>query len=348
MFKRGRIYWTTVKVDGKFKNSSLKTGDRNVAKVVEAKLKLQIMAGAQEAQNIEIGGEQSQEGIITIREAFERFTKERPNRVGQAQIYRDQSSQKTLIPFLGNYPMDKVPPRLIADYKRKRFADGVKGSTTNREVDCLSALYSMARQDWGFSITNPCNDVRRERETERDRFLTVEEEKRLMEKAPEWMRSIITFALNTGMREGAIFLLRWESIDLFGRTITVRAATNKRERPQVVPMTTDAFELLKGLCATRGANVPWVFPNQDGRKRNGAGRFGHTWRKAVANAGIEDLRFHDLRHTFATRLVQGGTDLYLVSKLLGHRSIATTQRYAHHVIESLRKGLEPLNRGTGI
>lgn len=78
-----------------------------MAKVVEAKLKLQIMAGAQEAQNIEIGGKQSQDGIMTVRETFERFTKERPNRVGQTQIYRDQSSQKTLTPFLGNYPWIK-------------------------------------------------------------------------------------------------------------------------------------------------------------------------------------------------------------------------------------------------
>ena len=148
------------------------------------------------------------------------------------------------------------------------------------------------------------------------------------------------FKLTIPVRQGEILNLKWQDIDFSRRVITVHKTKNKD--PKVIPLNNTAIEILSGK--SRVVTISgYVFSTQNGTmisRWNLQREFKHALRKAE----IENFRFHDLRHTFATRLVQSGIDLYTVSKLLGHRDITTTQRYAHHYPESLRSGVEVLDK----
>jgi site-specific recombinase XerD len=104
------------------------------------------------------------------------------------------------------------------------------------------------------------------------------------------------------------------------------------------------YTLLKERAKESGMSG-YVFRDENGGRIE-ADKLKKEFKKAVRESGIAHFRFHDIRHTFATRLVQAGIDLYKVSKLLGHRDVSTTQRYAHHYPESLRDGVEILDKMT--
>jgi integrase len=136
----------------------------------------------------------------------------------------------------------------------------------------------------------------------------------------------VLFALNTGMRQNEIFTLKWSEVDLFRKTVTVIESENYDKR--TIPLNEIACNLLSQKAKIR-AMSGLVFPNlKTGQKIIPQNLMWHFY-NAQKETGIDHVRFHDLRQTFSTRLVQSGIDLYKVSKLLGHRDIKTTQRYAH-------------------
>jgi len=143
------------------------------------------------------------------------------------------------------------------------------------------------------------------------------------------------------MRRGEILALTWKGVDLFRRTVTVFHSKNGERR--TIPINQTVLSLLKEKSKVRPLKTNLVFHSGAYTRINV-----HNLRRAfisdLTKAGIEDFRFHDLRHTFATRLVQAGVDLYKVQRLLGHKSPTMTQRYAHHYPESLRDGVEILDR----
>jgi len=182
-----------------------------------------------------------------------------------------------------------------------------------------------------FKISTPKNGV--------VRWLLFSEEACLMPKCPDWLKEIVAFALNTGMRQGEILSLKWSQVDLERQEITVLITKNKE--PRTLPINDEVQNLLKAKMATRKGSA-YVFPSESGTMI-GKNNLSRAFRKAVKEAGIVKFRFHDLRHTFATRLVRLGTDLYKVAKLLGHKTLAMVMRYAHLDVESLRADVAALN-----
>ncbi len=152
---------------------------------------------------------------------------------------------------------------------------------------------------------------------------------------------MVRFALHTGMRVGEILALTWRGVDLFRNTATVFRSKNGTRR--TIPLNQTVRALLKVKAKVRALNSEQVFQSQAQTPLE-ANNIRRAFRRAVRQAEIEDLHFHDLRHTFATRLIQAGVDLYKVQRLLGHQSPVMTQRYAHHSPESLREGVEMLDR----
>ena len=142
------------------------------------------------------------------------------------------------------------------------------------------------------------------------------------------------------MRQDEIFSLKWSEVDLFRKTVTVIRSKNGEKR--TIPMNRKVYELLKRKSKVRHIRSNYVFLSEAGTKIDDR-NLRRAFYKVLNKAGIKDFRFHDLRHTFATRLVQAGVDLYKVQKLLGHKDITMTQRYSHHYPESLRDGVEVLD-----
>jgi integrase len=142
------------------------------------------------------------------------------------------------------------------------------------------------------------------------------------------------------MRLSEMLELKWQEADLFRKIVTVIRSKNGEKRTIPLNAATSRLLLMKSLSEPEGSG--FVFPSLAGTmfsKYN----VERAFRKAVRKAKVEDFKFHDLRHTFATRLVQRGENLYSVQVLLGHKTAAMTQRYSHHNPESLRGAVESLD-----
>jgi len=184
----------------------------------------------------------------------------------------------------------------------------------------------------------------------RDRLLTEEEQERLLnvcvekenvQSPPYWLQEIVLFGLYTGMRMNEILSLEWMHVDLFRKTVTVMESKNGDKR--AIPLNQTAFELLKKKAKKRHIKAKYVFKSEAGTKID-HWSLRRAFYSALKKAQITDFQFNDLRHTFATRLAQAGVGIYKLSKILGYRSISMKIRYSHHYPESLRDGVEMLDR----
>jgi len=162
-----------------------------------------------------------------------------------------------------------------------------------------------------------------------------------VEVSPIWLREIITFAVNTGLRQAEILNLEWPQVDLFRKTLILQVQKNGSK--DTLPLNDGAMEILKARAKVRHIRSSNVFYNGNGNRINARDLL-RAFYSAIKKAKIAKLRFHDLRHTWTTRLIQAGADLHTVQKLGGWKTISMVMRYAHHHPESLRPGIEILDR----
>ena len=242
--------------------------------------------------------------------------------------------------FFGSQKLSSITPKNVTRYKVQRRDNGASSSTINRELYMLSKAFKLAVNEWEWLNQNPVSKVSKETENnERDRWLSYAEEKGLIDNCPEWLSDIIIFDLHTGLRQDELLSLEWTRVDMQQKTILIQKTKNGK--PKAIPLNQNAFDVLVKRSKIGNIHNDLVFFSSHGTKFN---RFNvkRAFRKALDKPGIENFRFHDLRHTFATRLVQKGEDIYKVAKLLGHKSIKSIQRYAHHCPESFRSGVDVL------
>jgi integrase len=148
-------------------------------------------------------------------------------------------------------------------------------------------------------------------------------------------------AINTGMRRGELFDLKWFDVDFNRRIVHVRQS--KSGRPRVIPLNSTAQTLLKGLPKTS----EYVFPSPKNEKRR-VNDVGRQFERAVKNAKIADFHFHDLRHTAATRMADAGADPFTLAAILGHSDIRMTARYTHATDEAKRRAVDRLVKPASI
>jgi integrase len=196
-------------------------------------------------------------------------------------------------------------------------------ATVNRYLAVLKAAFSLAIRN-GKAEKNPVKEIRFQKENnERVRYLTPDEESQLFAVLPAKYHALVLMALHTGLRRMELFRLQWDDINLQQRFLRVREAKSGEGRN--VPLNDVALLTLQRL--PRRIDNPFVFPGEkSGEHRTDVPK---SWEEFLKQAGVLDFTWHDLRHTFASRLVMAGVDLYTVSKLLGHADIKMTQRYSH-------------------
>jgi len=229
-----------------------------------------------------------------------------------------------LTEYFQTKPLGDITSWHVEKYKAKRKQE-VSESTVNKELTVLRHMLNKA-VEWGFLQTSPLKQVRWYRErTGRLRFLSVEEMAALLKACQGWLRPIVLFALNTGMRRGEILGLTWDCIDFNSKTIYV--TETKTGEMRTIPMNDVSEQILRKLKERAVPEQKYVFVNPStGKPWVGIRK---AFMKACKAAGITGCTFHTLRHTFASHLVMRGTDLKTVSELLGHRDIQMTMRYAH-------------------
>ena len=336
LYRRGQVWWICFSYKGKFIRRSTETGDKKLAGRVYHKVLGEIAEGKWFER---LAGEDK-----TFREMMKKYMIEH-SMPKKESSERDRSSLTHLLPFFQNYALTEVSPKLINEYKTARRNDGASPCTINRELALMKHAFTLAINEWEWIKENPVKKVSMEKEpTSRDRWLNYDEEEKVLSASPQWLKGIIIFAIETGCRRGEILSLVWKDVDLFKKVVTIFGKKTGERR--AIPLTQKALEILKARQKAR-MNVmsikgDFVFTHPAGQKVNF-----HTLRtafeRAIKKANIEDFRFHDLRHTFASRLAQTGTDPYTIQKLMGHKFFATTQRYAHHYSESLKRGISALD-----
>ncbi len=336
MFKRSGVWWTCIRHEGRKIQKSLETSDRKLAQAIEAKIRTEIVGGKYYERLI---GQKK-----TFKDMMERFMKDHAPTVSENTRKAYTYYLKNLSNFFGNPVITSITPELITGYKVQRRNEGASSSTINRELYTLSKAFNLAVEVWKWLKDNPVTKVEKEKEdNEVDRWLTEDEEKRLIDSAPFWLKEIIVFALNTGLRQDELLSLEWFRVDLFRKTILIKKTKNGK--PKTLPLNSVALGVLQKKSGEKVRSIKndLVFPSNAGTKilkRNLIRAFAY----ALERAGIRDFTFHCLRHTFATRLAQNSVDLYSISKLLGHKDLKITQRYAHHCPDSLRGCVKVLEK----
>jgi integrase len=298
-----------------------------------------------------VNGQIAQEKWIGIQEENGRTFKELVDRymsdhskLKKKSWWRDENSLDHLLPFFGDSVVSDVTPELISEYKTKRLKEGAMPATLNRELALAKHAYNLGLKEWGWCTENPFCKVKMEKENNaRDRVLSYDEQERLLKVCPRWLWEIVIFALNTGARMGEILDLTWKSVDLFRRVVVIQQS--KTGYTKTIPLTSALMEMLKSK-AKGGLEAKLVFPSRN-ETRISTRNLERAFANALKRAKIENMRFHDLRHTFASRLAMAGKDLYLIQRLLGHRDPRMVQRYSHHSVESLRLGIEALETFKG-
>lgn len=206
-------------------------------------------------------------------------------------------------------------------------------ATVNRYLATLSACFTFARKELHWIERNPCAAITKPAENnERVRYLSDDERTKLLaackESRNEWLYLAVVLALSTGARQGELMSLRWPQVDFGRRTILLRAGETKNKAGRVLPLTGEALDMLRARSKVRSLTDDRVFavPAESAR---GFGSMKNAWDNALARAGVEDFRFHDLRHTAASYLTMAGVGSMEVAKVLGHKTLQMTARYSH-------------------
>ncbi len=332
MFMRGGVWWASITYKGRRVRKSLEVTDKKHAQIMEAQIRTALAEGKYSERPM---GESK-----TFRDMMEKFMKEHAPKVSVNTQKSYSASLKNLSSFFVDSKLTSITPKMTSEYKALRYREGAKPATINREIAMLSKAFNLSVKQWEWVKENPMSRVPKEKENnERDRWLTEDEEKRLLENSPQWLRDIIVFDLNTGLRQGELLSLEWSRVDLSRKIIIIQES--KSGKPRTIPLNQIAIDILMEKTRIRNVRNDLVFASSVGTKidRHNTRR---SFNSAVKNAGIYNFHFHDLRHTFATRMAQRGIDIYKISKLLGHHDIRMTQRYSHHCPESLRDGVQVL------
>jgi integrase len=266
-------------------------------------------------------------------------------------------------------PLTEISAFAVEAWRTARRTAGRADATVNRDLDELRSALSRAVA-WGLLTQHPLRTVKDARldPIGKLRYLNAEEEQRLREtltardedrraarerfnvwraardlplRPPypvytDHLHPLILLALHTGLRRGELLALRWADVDLVHARLTVRGSTAKSGRTRYLPLNQEAAQVLRdwraGLSPEARGGGAVAFAGPDGEPMFSLKT---SWLKVAKAAKLTDVRFHDLRHTFASKLVQAGVDLNVVRQLLGHADIKMTLRYAHLAPENL-------------
>ena len=274
----------------------------------------------------------------TVAEVAERYMREhvavrcKPTTVRQCRHMLD----KHLLPALGTVCLGEIGRERVAAL---HFSLHETPTMANIVVDMLSRLFYMA-EGWGIAPEggNPCRFVRKYKERSRERFLSEEEFRRLGRTLDEveaegkvCSSAVAAFRLLmlTGCRRNEILTLRWEDVDLDAGELRLRDAKTGACSIAISPA---ARRVLAGI--PRLPDNPWVIAGAKPGAR--LSNLNNGWLVIRARADLKDVRIHDLRHSFASRALALGESLPMIGKLLGHRKVQTTARYAHLARDSVK------------
>ncbi|WP_247717923.1 tyrosine-type recombinase/integrase [Qipengyuania proteolytica] len=273
----------------------------------------------------------------TVRQLFERYNEEHLPTKAPRSAKDDRSMwANDILPVLANLKVADLTPSHCDDLHRRISRD--RPVRANRVMEVLRKSLNLATR-WGWIDRNPATGCRRNTEHKRHRYLQPDEIQRLIAALEAHSERIsadaLLFMLFTGCRRGEALGARWEQFHLDARIWVKPSAETKQRREHRVPYSSTVADILaRRRAETDGA---YVFPGRLGAPLLEVRK---TWKSACDASGLEKVRIHDLRHTFASLVASSGRSLFVVGELLGHSSTQTTKRYANLYDDPLRSAAE--------
>jgi len=241
---------------------------------------------------------------------------------------------KNLMEYFGDLYMDEITDYHFEKYRKIRITQKAKNrerklspTTVNREGALLRSILNRAVK-WGYLSFNPIKKIEMYKEEPKERILSKAEISKLVSTANTPLKYIILIAVNTGMRIGEILNLEWNQVNIEYGFITVKKTKSSKLRR--IPLNKPMMKLFPKMKLQKGIN-DFVFTNPDTKKPYTTIKT--AWKTLLKNTEITDLRFHDLRHCFATYALLNGGDLVSLKETLGHANATTTYRYTKALME---------------
>ena len=337
IYKRGKTYWCRFEIDKKLYQYSCKTKDKSVAEEVASVIHADIIRNK---FNIPLKNISQRLFAETYQEYLKNISNSK-----EFTFKKNTTCPNHFLPALGRKELKDISISDIKNYQAKRKIEimsmpknlnkresEMTFRSVNLEIAVLSNFFNFCIEK-GYIDKNPCSGIKKLNELSRLKTLSDSDIEKLINGATNKLtRDLITFLIYTGCRKGEALNLKWDDVDLQNDVIAIKGTKTKYDR--YIPISKPLKELLSRIEKVQ--DVLYVF------NRNGAklGDFKKSFHTACKNAGLKDLRIHDLRHVFASALVMNDVSLYKTGALLGHRTPNMTQRYAHLKPGSLKKEIE--------
>lgn len=342
--KGSPFYWYDFTVGGNRFRGSCETDDAEAAKTVAAKLRTDAV----------LGTHLKRKPRMTLDAALGRHWNEHAQYCASA-FDAMKGYGEHLIAFFGKgIYLDELDDAQISRYKGAQIGTlsknkkPIANATINRRLSFLRGVMNMARQEWGVEVADTNIGKFKLREPEaRTRWISSEEADRLIMAAAPHLKAPIRCALLTGLRLDNIIGMQWEHVNLHNRVITQKVKSSLPGRKTHETHISDALFSLLMEAGPKKQGFVFVRrfkPLKNGKERPGLPikKFRRSFRSACNAAGINDFRFHDLRHTAATWMLNNGVPLDVIQKVLGHENIETTMKYAHRSNQDKVKALNTL------
>lgn len=318
------IWWCSFQSpDGRQIRKSLGTTDKRQAQELHDKLKAELW------RTVRL----KEKPRYTWQEAVVRYLEENQNQ-------RSLETTKIILRYLHQHLADKKLDeinRATVDYIRThRKNTGVSDATVNRNLTILRAVLNAAKS-WEWIDSVPTVQLLKV-QNERVRWLTPEEAQRLLNELPEHLNALMRFSLLTGLRASNVTGLKWSQVDMQRRCAWIHPEQSKSKKAIAVPLNDEALAVIREQI---GKSLEYVFTYKGNPIKQASTR---AWRNALKRAGIEDFRYHDLRHTFASWHRMAGTPLDVIKELGGWSDYEMVLRYAHISSDHLQEFSENSNR----
>lgn len=321
--KDSALWWVKLTVNGRRIQKSTGTADRKAAQEYHDRLKVELW------EQLRLGVKER----YTWQQAVLRWLDETQHKASRVD---DLSHLRWLDPHLNGLMLDEINRECLDKITQAKLSTGVANGSVNRMLAVVRAILRKAALEWEWLDRVPKVRLLSE-PSRRIRWITREEADRLLQELPDHLKAMVRFSLETGLRQANVTGLQWTQVDLVRRCAWVHPDQAKARRAISVPLSKAAVVILREQIGKHSAYV-FTYQGEPVTQVNTK-----AWRSALKRAGIEGFRWHDLRHTWASWLVQAGVPLHALQELGGWESPDMVRRYAHFSGEHLASYVERLS-----